>query len=162
MHRFFPETGFCNGTKKAETSLTLRRQQTRCQLRSVAVGHPGFWGRDGARDSLLCRTAASSDYPLPPWLDHDALWGAAVDHTGALWLETFRRKADAHRSGRDQSRDQGWRQSQLILSITTGNSGTCASATTLVASSISYLPAKGDHCSDSLVRGSAGKPLVRH
>ena len=47
----------------------------------------GFWGRDGAK--IYCfANGRFVDYPLPPWLEHESLWGAAVDQHGALWLET--------------------------------------------------------------------------
>jgi signal transduction histidine kinase/ligand-binding sensor domain-containing protein len=48
----------------------------------------GFWERDGQEIRCFFQGRFIS-YPLPPGLDHDAIWGAAVDQTGALWLEDF-------------------------------------------------------------------------
>ena len=48
----------------------------------------GFWVRQG--DRVHCFSAGHfKDYTLPKQVQHNALWGAALDQSGTLWLETM-------------------------------------------------------------------------
>jgi signal transduction histidine kinase/ligand-binding sensor domain-containing protein len=47
----------------------------------------GFWAQDGALIRCLVQ-GRYVDYGLPPWLAHDAIWGAAIDQDGVLWVES--------------------------------------------------------------------------
>jgi ligand-binding sensor domain-containing protein/signal transduction histidine kinase len=49
----------------------------------------GFWTQVGASIHCLYR-GRWVDYPVPQGFTHDAVWGAAVDQDGALWVETYR------------------------------------------------------------------------
>jgi signal transduction histidine kinase/ligand-binding sensor domain-containing protein len=68
--------------------IDITPQQTKVTYDLLRWDITGFWGRDGAKIHCFVH-GRFVDYPLPPWLDHDAVWGAAVDQGGALWLETF-------------------------------------------------------------------------
>jgi ligand-binding sensor domain-containing protein/signal transduction histidine kinase len=48
----------------------------------------GFWAQVGTSIHSLFR-GRYVDFPLPPQLGRDSVWGAAVDQDGALWVETF-------------------------------------------------------------------------
>jgi signal transduction histidine kinase/ligand-binding sensor domain-containing protein len=61
--------------------------QTKVNYALLLWDIPGFWGREGAKIHCFAN-GRFVDYPLPPWLEHESLWGAAVDQHGALWLET--------------------------------------------------------------------------
>ena len=58
----------------------------------------GFWAQDGAVVHCLVR-GRYKDYAVPPWLAHNAIWGAAIDQDGVLWVETSdgrQAKIDTH------------------------------------------------------------------
>ena len=48
----------------------------------------GFWAQVGASVHCLFH-GRYVDYPLPPQFVRDAVWGAAVDQDGALWVESY-------------------------------------------------------------------------
>jgi signal transduction histidine kinase/ligand-binding sensor domain-containing protein len=66
-------------------------QQTRIFYALLQWETTGFWGQDGAKIRCFVH-GRFVDYALPPWLAHEAIWGAAVDQEGALWVETFGHK----------------------------------------------------------------------
>jgi signal transduction histidine kinase/ligand-binding sensor domain-containing protein len=68
--------------------IPITPQQTAITYDLLRWDTTGFWGRDGARIRCFVH-GRFVNYPLPPWLNRDAVWGAAVDQAGALWLETF-------------------------------------------------------------------------
>jgi signal transduction histidine kinase/ligand-binding sensor domain-containing protein len=68
--------------------IAITPQQTDVTYELLRWDTTGFWGRDGAEIHCFVH-GRFVNYPLPHWLDRDAVWGAAVDQAGALWLETF-------------------------------------------------------------------------
>jgi len=74
--------------QSSEKFMPITPKQTHVTYDLLRWDITGFWGRDGAEIHCFVQ-GRFLDYPLPPWLAHDAVWGAAVDQAGALWLETF-------------------------------------------------------------------------
>jgi signal transduction histidine kinase/ligand-binding sensor domain-containing protein len=62
-------------------------QSPSLRYRSLLWDSAGFWVRD--HDKVRCFTHGSFvDFTLPKQILKDTLWGAALDQSGTLWLET--------------------------------------------------------------------------
>ena len=61
----------------------------------------GFWAQDGATVHCLVR-GQYKDYAVPPWLAHDAIWGAAIDPGWRALGRDLRRTASENQPGRQQ------------------------------------------------------------
>ena len=57
------------------------------RYRSLLWDSAGFWGREHEKVSCFSR-GRFVDFTLPKEIRDDVLWGAALDQSGTLWLET--------------------------------------------------------------------------
>lgn len=71
-----------------ERFVAVTPTQTKMTYAELLWEVTGFWGRDESKIHCFAH-GRFVDYPLPPWLEHEVIWGAAVDQDGALWLETI-------------------------------------------------------------------------